>query len=325
MAIGSGLDTQHGMKAESVYGTPVTVDSFTDIESETVKAVVTKIESAPVRGLTMRKANVKTVISGAGGDIVYPFYNKGMGKLLKQCFGSVVSAVVGATTEYTHTFTLDEAAGKRGTMATVQLGRASVDGTVRPFTYEGGKVTAFTISMDDQGLLKLTITWDFEDEKTGTALASASYVTNLEMFGWNLATVSLGGTPVFVKTFSMNVAWAFDVERRGLSQTLKKEPIANGKVVVTGEMEGEFESLTHYNNFIAGTTEELIFTVTGSDIPSETEPYQIVITVASAELTGDTPNASGPAILMQPRPWRALDNDTDPLVELVVHNDETTI
>ena len=325
MAIGSGLAAQFGIKEEATFGTPVTVDEFTYINSESIKAEVGKIESAFLGNLVMRTSQVKTYTSGATGDIEFPFFNKGMGILMDQALGSTASAQVGGTAEYTHTFTPDLTAGKFGKMATVQLGRPSVDGTVQPFTYEGGKITAFTIAMEAQGLLTLKTTWAFEDEKTVTALASPSYATGLEMFDWSDATVSLGGSAVFVRSFSVTCEWAYDLDRRGLSQTLRKEPIANGMMAVTGEMEGEFVSLTQYQAFIAGTQSELIFTVTGSTIPTAANPYKVVITCSDVELTGDTPNIGGPEILTQPLPFRALYDGTNPIIKVVLHNDETAI
>lgn len=325
MAIGSGLSTQFGMKEESVYGTAVTPDEFTYINSESIKAEVGKIESPFLGNLVMRTSQVKTYTSGASGDIVFPFFNLGMGVLLDQAFGDTTSAVVGATAEYTHTFIPDLAAGKFGQSSTVQIGRPSVDGTVQPFTYEGGKITAFTIAMDAQGLLTLTTTWAFEDEKTATALASPSYASGLEMFDWSDATVSLGGNTIFVRSFSWTFTWAYDLERRGLSQTLRKEPIANGMASITGTMEGEFESLTHYQSFIAGTQQELVITTSGSTIPTTSNPYKTVATFEEVELTGDTPNVGGPGILTQPLAFRALYDGTNPPVQLVVHNDETAI
>lgn len=325
MAIGSGLATQFGIKTETTWGTPVTVDQFTNINSESIKAEVGKIESPYLGNLVMGTSQVSTYVSGAGGGINFPFFNKGMGTLLKHCFGSVVSAQVASTAEYTHTFTLDLAAGKFGLGATVQVGRPDVTGTVRPFTYEGGKVVAFTINMDAQGLLTLDTTWAFEDEETGTALASPSYLTNRSMFNWSGATLSWGGSATFVRNFSLTCEFAYDLDRRGLSQTLRKEPIANGMVGITGSMEGEFASLAAYNDFVAGTQRELIFTAEGADIPTTSNPYKVAITLDAAELTGDTPNVGGPEILTQPMPFRALYDGSTAPVTLVYHNDETTV
>lgn len=325
MGIGSGLDTQLGLKAETTYGTPVTVDRFNFLENESLKADVGKIESPTLNTLVMRTNHVKTYLSGAGGDILTPFMNKGMGVLLKQCFGSSAVVQVGGTTEYTHTHILDLTNGKRGISATVQVGRASVDGTVNPFTYEGGKIISFTFSMDEMGLLKLTTTWVFEDQKTATALATASYATTTEMFDWSTASVSFGGTNVFVRSFSVTVDLAMNVERRGLSQTLRKEPIVNGLVGITGSMTGEFESLSHYNDFIAGTVRAMVFTVTGSTIAGAANPHKVVITLPATELTGDTPNAGGPEILEQARPFRTLYDGTNAPITLAQSTSDTAL
>lgn len=326
MGIGSGVDTQFGMKAESTFGTAVTVDKFTYINSESIKADVMKMDSPHLGTMVLKTTQTKTVVTGAAGNVELPFFNKGMGTLLKQCFGALTSTQIAAGAEYRHRFTPDTTSGKRGVMATVQVGRASVDGTVRPFTYEGGKVTAFEIEMPEKGLLILRTEWVFEDEATGTALASASYATNLEMFDWSDATVSLAGTSVFVRSFRLRGEWAYDIDRRGLSQLKRKEPIVNGTpgLKVTGEMEGEFESLTHYNAFTAGTQEAMNFTVTGSTIPTTANPYKVLIDSTKIVLTGDTPNVGGPEILTQPLPFEALYDGTNAIVQMDYHNDEVS-
>jgi len=49
MAIGSGLSSQFGIKEETIYGTPVTVDRFLEIESSNILTTLGKVES-PVLG-----------------------------------------------------------------------------------------------------------------------------------------------------------------------------------------------------------------------------------------------------------------------------------
>lgn len=324
MPVGTGLDTQFGMKAEVTYGTPVTVDAFTYINNESIKADVTKIESPHLGTVIMRTSQVKTVVTGAAGSIELPFFNKGMGAILRQCFGSVTDTQVGATAEWTHDYRPEITNGKRGIMATVQVNRASVDGVNNPFTYEGGKITAFEVALAEKGLLTLKTDWVFEDEKTATGLAAASYATNLDMFDWSKATVTWGGVTVFVKSFSVKAEWTLDDDRRGLSQALRKEPLMVGMLAITGEMAGEFEALTRYADFTAGTQRQLIFTVTGTTIPTTANPYKVVITLDDAELTGDTPNVGGPQIIEHSMPFRALYDGTNPAYKLVTHNDTTS-
>lgn len=328
MALRSGGGTQVGMKAESTYGTAVVVDTFTYINSESLKADVGKIESPFLGGLTMKTSQVSTYTSGGGGDMALPFFNKGMGPWLTQAFGNAVSAQVGATTEYTHTFTPDTTNGLVGVSATLQILKPNTKGAlVNPFTFEGAKCVGWKIEMPENGLLTLTLSWICEDLSVATALAAASYATNLHMFNWSQASVTLGGSPIFLKSFSVAGGWSFETERRGLSQTLRKEPIPNATpgLAITGDMAGEFEDLTVFNAFLAGTQQELVFTALGPTIPTEANPYQVVITCPAVELTGDTPVVGGPGVLEQPAPFRALDNGSAPIVTLVTHSDEPTI
>lgn len=325
MAIGSGLSSQFGMKEETVYGTPVTVDRFLEIESSDVVTTLGKVES-PVLGSQYLKTNaVSTYVAGAEGEIVLPVMSKGFGKLFKQMLGASATAQVGATAEYTHTFTPD-ASGGAGVSATVQLGKPDVGGTVRPFTYEGGKVTEWEFSLNVNEVLKLTTTWVFENVLTATALASPSYAAGREQFLWTNATLTWGGTTICVREFSLSGERALDTERYCLGSTSRKEPILNGISNIGIEATGEFVSLDAYNDFIAGTQRELVLTVTGSPIPTASNPYKIVFTIAAAELVAPgEPEISGPEILEQPLNFRALDNGADPVIEIVYHNDETAL
>ena len=328
MAIRSGLATQFGIKLETTYGTPVTVDKFTYMNSESMKADVGKIESPFLGGLTLRTSQVSTYTSGGMGDIEFPYFNKGMGTLLKAALGTAVVAQVGATAEYTHTFTPDTTNGKVGTSATIQVLKPNTKGSlVNPFTFEGATCTSFEISVPEKGLLVLKTSWVCEDVSVATALASASYATGLEMFNWANMTVTFAASAVFLKSFSIKGGWSYDTERRGLSQTLRKEPIPNASpgLSITGTMAGEFEDLTIYNAFKAGTQGALVFTANGSTIPTTGNPFSVIITCPAVEFTGDTPTVGGPGILEQPAPFRALDNGTNPIITVVNHTSETTL
>ena len=327
MAIRSGLGTQFGMKAESAYGTAVTPDKFTYFNTESLKVEQEPIKSPFLGSVTLATSQVSTYVSGAGGDIEFPFFNKGMGPLLKQAFGTVVDAQVGGTAEYTHTYTLDKTAGKAGLSATLQVLKPNTVGSlVNPLTVEGAKCTSFEISIAEKGLLVLKTTWVCETGTFGTALASASYATNLSMFNWSNGSITLNGSAFYAKSFSVKCDWAVDADRRGLSQTLRKEPILNASpgISVTGSMAGEFEDLTAYNMFIAGSFQPIILTITGATIPTTSNPYKVVLTIQNARLTGDTPVVGGAGILEMPASFEGADDGTNSVLKCVTNNDETS-
>ena len=325
MAIGSGLASQFGMKEETVYGTPVTVDRFLEIESSSVLTTLGKVESPVLGSQYLKTGNVSTYVSGAEGDIVLPVMSKGFGKLFRQLLGASATAQVGVTAEYKHTFTPD-ASGGAGVSATVQLGKPDVTGTVNPFTYEGGKVTEWEFELEVGGVLKLTATWVFENVLTATSLASPSYATGRAQFLWTNATLSWGGSPVCVKEFTLSGKRALDTERFCIGSTSRKEPLLNGISEATAEATGEFASMDAYNDFVAGTQRAMVLTVTGDTIPTTSNPYKLVFTFAAADLVDPgEPEISGPEILEQPLNFRALDNGTDPVVKIEYHTDDTVI
>ena len=327
MPVGSGLSAQFGMKEELVYGTAVTVDRFLEIESEGIETNVVSIDTPVLGTQYLKTSQVSRYVKDATGAVTLPVMTKGFGKLFKQLLGASASAQVGATAEYKHTFTPD-ANGGMGVSATVQVGRPDVTGTVRPFTFEGGKVVSWEFSIGRDGVLKLTVTWDFEDVATETALATPSYASGRMQFVWTNVSATLGGTSVFLRELTLAGERPRDVERTGLSQPKKKEPILNGVSSVTGSAAGEFESLTHYNAFIAGTQQALIITATtgATVIPTTANPFKIVFTLPACDLVNPgSPMVGGPEILAQPLNFRGLDNGINPVVTFEYHNDETTI
>jgi len=324
MSTGTGLGAQLGMKSESVWGTPVTVDRFLDFISESIETEVETLGETFLGQQNLTVGAARTTQKGASGDLELPFMTKGMGLLLKHALGSVATAQVASTAEYVHTFTQD-AAGHRGLGATVQVGRPMVNGTVQPFTFAGGKVTGWELSLEANGALTLTLSWAFKAVATGTALASPSYISGRTQFVAGDATLSWGGTDICVNQFTITSDRDVDLERYCTSSTERKEPLLTGPIYYQVDAEGEFSSLDQYTDFTAGTVRELVIEIVGPTIPEETNPYKLVITFAAARLIdGASPTVKGPEIVPQPLTFEALSNGTDPVIEVAYHTDDVT-
>jgi hypothetical protein len=313
LAVRSGLGAQFGIKKESTYGTRITVDKFTYIESESLKLEQGVIESPFLGTTVLQTSQASAYTSGAGGDILFPFFNKGMGVILEQCFGTAVVAQVASTIEYTHTFTIDATNGKTGLGATVQVLKPNTVGSlVNPFTVEGAK---------------LATTWLGETGDFATTLATASYATNLAMFNWTQAVVTLNSVAFSPKSFEVTCEFAVDDNRRFLGSTSRREPIMNDSpgVRITGSLSGEFDDLTAYNLFAAGTYVPLVVTITGGTIPTIANPYKVVLTMPNVRLTGDTPVVGGPGVVEQPATFEAAASGATAAITLVTNSDESTL
>lgn len=322
MSIGSGISAQLGMKAESVYGTPVTVDRFFEFESEAIDIDIAKVD-APLLGggRFLRNDRVKTFLRGAGGAINFgPVMNKNFGLILQHMLGQ--NTVTGASANKTHTC-IPDALALQGKSMTLQVGRPDVGGTVRAYTFEGGKIVDWELSCAIDEALKLNTTWDFENVLTATGLASASYVAAQEMFIFTEGSLTVGGASTAVKKLNIKGTNALATDRRVLGGT-KKEPLANGIADISGGLECEFEDLTAYAAWLAGTQAQLIATFTlATVIPTTAVPYSLTITIPKIEYSGETPKVGGPDVVMQPRPFRGLYDGTNPTITMVYVTGDT--
>lgn len=314
MAIKSGLAAQFGMKAESTYGTPVTVDRFYEIDSE---SIVPDFEIIRSRGLgigrVLRTDRSKRYARGYSGQVVITITNKDFGLWFEHCLGQ--NTISGASANKTHTCILD-AAALQGKSLTVQVGRPGVDGTVRAFTYEGGKVLDWEIGLEAGQPAKLTVNMWFENLLTNTALASASYTATREMFIWSEGAVSVGGSTFYAKSMKIRGDNKLNTDRRFIGNT-KKEPLASDFTEITGEIEAEFEDLTQYAAFEAGTQQAIQLALTlATVIPTTAVAYSLTIAMPKCEWEEAKPTVGGPDIVGLVLPFRGLYDGTNAAITI---------
>jgi hypothetical protein len=311
------------MKAESVYGTPVTVDRFFEFESEAIDIDIAKVD-APLLGggRFLRTDRVKTFLRGARGSINFgPVMNKNFGLIFQHMLGQ--DTITGASANKTHTCQPD-ALAQQGKFMTVQIGRPDIAGTVQPYTFEGGKILDWELSCAIDEALKLNTTWDFENVLTGTALATASYVATQEMFIFSEGSLTIGGTATKVSKASIKGNSQLMADRRFIGNT-KREPLAGGIAEITGTLDAEFEDLTAYAAWLAGTQATLVLTFTlATLIPTTAVPYSLTITCQKIEYSGETPKVGGPDVVKMNRPFRALYDGTNPVIKLEYVTGDTT-
>lgn len=324
MPIGSGLSAQLGLGMESTYGTYVAPTRFYEFNSESLTPDVRKLYSfARGSGRFQRASRVRTFVVGGNGDVELDVVTKGFGKIFEHMLGAMASSQVASTAEYKHTAT-PATNGLAGKSLTVQVGRPSTDGVVRPFNHLGGKIGGWTLSAAMDEILKLALTFDFKSVETSSALATASYPSGAAPLTFLDGTLTINGSSAAtLKSVSLSGANAMDVERRSFGN-VKREPIENGEFAITGEFASEFESLDAYNAWIAGTQQaNLVVTFTGGTIPTTSNPYKLVLTLPVIEYTGSAPQVQGPEVLQQNLPFKALAPSSGNIITIDYHSDDT--
>lgn len=332
MSTGTGLSAQLGIAEETTYGTYVEPTDFFEFNSEGVSPEVERLVSSALgRGRYRRTSRIRHFITGAEGDVELDLVNKGMGLWFKHMLGAVDTSQPDENdkpNEYRHRFTPD-ANGLRGKYLTVQVGRPSTDGTVRPFSYVGGKVAAWTISASMNEIATLSTSLNFKTEDTSETLATASYPSDLESFTFLDGTLTMDGSSAgVVNSVEITGTNAMNVDRRGFGNE-KFEPLANDFWEVTGSFDSEFEDMTAYNAWVNGTEQVdmvLTFAISGTEMDTGQEnPYRLVVTIPSLHFTGDAPTVDGPDIVSNSKPFEAAKNESDEIITIDYYTTDETV
>lgn len=249
MAIGSGLGGQLGMVAEVTYGTFVAPTRFYEFSKESLVLKKTTAQSAGVaagRLLALSSRRVLTQLE-VSGSIDMEVTNAGMGLLLQALMGTTVTPVQqGATAAYLQTHTLADNFGKN---LTIQKGVPLTTGTVTDKSFVGCKVTAAEFSCEVGDMLMSSWEIDGRTCDEGQTLASASYPARSPFHFGQLAVK----TGVFasetahdgVRKVSVKIERPMATDRFYAGQSgLKKEPISNDLVKITGSIEMDYVSTT---------------------------------------------------------------------------------
>ena len=343
MPTGSGLDSQVGVALETVWGTPVTVTKFYEYDEESLEWEPTWIEPTGLRAGVKFKRASRLVRSRetVSGDLSMDFATRTMGTLLKAALGSTVvtpTLVLGSAFKQVH-----NPGDFIGKSLTIQVGRPepTAAGTVRPHTFEGCKVTGWEFSVSDGETAKFSISVDGQTEVTGTALASATYVSS-EVFNFSQATVfKLGGTVAgvteltvtsgvtvapIVTAFSLKGEAPMHTERYGLGNAgLKAEQLENDTPTITGTLEAEWDRATWYDVFKAGTTVAIELKLEGSVI-SGTDKNTIHIVCSATKFKKAPFQVGGPDVVTGSVDFELYSDEVNsPLMFKLISADSTAI
>ena len=297
MAIGSGLGAQLGIAAETTYGTYVAPTKFIEFTKESLVLKKTTAQSAGIAAGRLVALSSRRVVTRkeVQGSIDLEVSNKGMGLLLQALMGTTVTPVQQATsTAYLQTHTLADTAGKS---LTIQKGVPLTTGTVTDKSFLGCKVTSAEFSCEVGGMLTATFEFDGKDCDEGQTLAVASY-SNMSPFHFGqmaLKTGTFGAETALdgIRKVSVKIERPQDVERFYANQSaLKKEPISNDLVKISGTLETDYVSTALDDLHTSDGATSLVWEFIGPIIAS-TFAETFRITVPAIKLDEGPPAVDG--------------------------------
>lgn len=342
MPTGSGLDAQVMFKAETTWGTAVTVDKAVEVNRETLSFERAYLEPTGLRVGTKYKrvARVTQSRRSAGGELELELATKGMLTLIKHMLGAPQTAPVqiAATTAYKTNFVPGDF---RGLGLTVQVGRPEpASGVVRPYTFSGVKVASWEFTCEDNAIPTLRLSVLGRDEATGTALATPVYVTGASVFSFAGATLKLGGTATttagetsvasgvavstIVRSITIRGETPMDADRFGLGNGgLRGEPLENDTPMVTGSLAAEFGKAELYDLYANNTTFALDFALVGDAIGASGHNFTFGVIIPATKLKAAAPQVDGPGIVQMTSDFEGYADGTNPPIQIQVKSDET--
>lgn len=205
-------DNQVGIKKESVFNTPVTVDRFypyidgTEADWDTRQRQGQSVFVASKRGwrgdrrvlpLGQGTLTLKTELASRQGGVLLDL----------ACGVSTNTLVSGSTTQQVFTTSVT---GTTLSSATIQIGKVRNDGTVDVETYSGCTAVSFEIECPEDGIMTISVVFDARNFTTATGLASAAYTAGAFLFDHSQGAGFVGGALVVPTTNVMGtVATSF--------------------------------------------------------------------------------------------------------------------
>lgn len=333
----SGSLTQFGIGKETVYGTEVVATKFFEIMTEDIKGNYQRVQAEALSSYYVDRADRFGVAAkGAAGSVALEPLTKGFGSWLKWMMGDLTSTARSApdAAAVDHVAPVGNLFGDN---ITVQVGRAQVDGTIKPWTYGGGKVTGWELSNQVDQTLRANISMDFARESSPASptgafvLATPALPTGADIFMWQSAVLTYNAVSMTLPEFSVRMDNQLNVERFFLGQAgIKKEPSQDGKRSIEFSFRSSYDDYTYWNKVASATNAGTYASLTAkwlglTAIPGTTAPVfpTIQVTIPVARLDEGAPNVAGAGMLEQAVTGRGLYDGTNPALTLTYTSIDT--
>lgn len=323
---GSGLGTQFGAAEESTVGTAVPVTRFYEIDKVNPTHQKITAVSQGLRATARGHRERNRTVTGKGVQLTTSatVFSKGFGLFLKHATGSSSIAQLSASATWRQIHLVGDLTGKG---LTLQGGfQESYSTTVRPYTYNGCKVTDLELACQIDGLLKMNLSVDGWNWTNATALATASYLSSLEEFNWSQLTCTIGGTPTTsagrttvasgtaikgLRGVSLKLSNKMRTDRRVAGGAgIKQEQVENDFRMVTGELDTEFADRTQLADvFDADTSTCLQFAWTGVTNDGSGNFPVLRVTYPKVKLDTGDPAVGGPDVVDNKIGFTAYEDD----------------
>ncbi|MER7046781.1 phage tail tube protein [Streptomyces jumonjinensis] len=327
MGIGSGLGAQIGIAAESAYGTYTAPTKFIEFTKESLQLKKTTAQSAGIAAGRLLPLSSRRVVTQrqASGSLDMEVTNKGMGVLLQTLMGTSVTPVQqAATAAYLQTHLLADVAGKS---LVIQKGVPLTTGAVTDKSFLGCKIISAEFSCEVGGMLTASIEIDAKDCDETQTLAVAAYPA-MAPFHFGQMSLRTGAYASEVardgiRKVSVKIERGMAVERFYAGEAgLKKEPISNDQVKITGSLEGDYVDTILDDLHTSDDATSLVWDFTGPLIAA-THYERITFKIPAIRIDDAPPTVEGFDVVKPTYSFTGLDDGTNPVAIEYMSTDVT--
>lgn len=342
-AIAAGLGATLGYAKETTVGTFLAPTHFIDFEKEALKYKKMDVQGKSLRGALYLSGKRRAVTTHtASGTIDLDLYDRGLGAMFAQMLGGTAPTptLIGSTGVYKSVFVPGDTTGQT---LSIQVGRPTTAGLQTAFSYNGCKITDWTIDVKNNALATFQVSVDAWNESLAPTYTAPSYVASNALH-FAEATLLLGGTVTTtsgVTTVSGGTAVASctGVTLKGTnamatsryflgSSGTKAEQLANNFRGISGSADFEFANTTDvYAAFAADTPVTLQLSFVGPVVGTDGTTTSLVqFLIPQIRWEGDTPDVAGPDILKYTAPFTGFDDEAgDNPIQLTTQSLDTTL
>ena len=297
---------------EATVGTAATgtYRSF-DVTSESLALSIDRIESDAIRS-SRRVISSSDWAAGnksVGGDIEMDIESSGFGFWLEHLLGGTTASTTtgtGGAAYYTYKSVLGALDGKS---FTAQAVRTDIAGTSKAFNYIGAKVNTFEIAAETNNFATAKLSIDAMDEVIDSPAAqTANYSTGVPL-AYTGATVSIGGTAISTRSFSLKGDSNISNDRYFLGSNKKAEQVEAAMRRFEGSINVDWKDADAlYSKFTGGTTAQIVAKFEGPTVigTSAVKP-SLTITLPAVRFDGTTPVGGG-SIVQTDIPFVVVDS-----------------
>ncbi|GAB6902485.1 phage tail tube protein [Kineosporia succinea] len=274
------MEHQVGIKAESSYNTPVTVDRFVPYLDGTEGNWDTRQRQGQGVMVSTRRGfrGDRRVLPIGQGEVVIKAEagSRQFGLLLEAAAGAgTVTAITGGSLQL---FTPSIPGTVMPKSYTIQLAKVRNDGTVDTETFGGCTAVSAEIECPEDDILTVQVTFDARSYQTGVPLAVASYTAASYLFDHSQGAAGVGGTLVAPTTttlasgltpFGAIRSWKLEWEQNA---DIERWVLGGRNQPTVGILEPEFTADVEYNDttlrtaYLAGTGLPVTVTHTTTEV-----------------------------------------------------------